>query len=318
MKPSVLVVAHDAGGAEILRAWCGKHKEDFQLLFALDGPARRVFLRDMPDIALSGIESMASFCENDVVLTGTSLEADLERRAIAMARQYGIHCISFLDHWDLYRERFGTFDAFFDGLPDEVWVGDQYAHEIALAQGFPGASLRLVENPYFEEVWALRQKGEVRGEPRSVLYICEPISRKLAAAFGEAARQYDDELAIMEKFFQALCDHQGRFDRITLRLHPSEPRDKYDGITNRYKDLLPVAISGNALLVDDILSHGVIVGIESNALFIGVLLKKPVFSCIPGKQWEISLPHREIHRVTAFYDVFSRARRRHETCYLWR
>lgn len=304
MKPSVLLVTHDAGGAEILSAWYRKYKDAFCFLFALAGPAKRIFARDIPDITPTGIDSMTSFGENDFVLTGTSLEASLERQAIAMARKHCIRCISFLDHWDLYRERFGTVESFCDHLPNEIWVGDEYAYKIALAQGFPQASLRCMENPYFEEIRASKQMRSVCEIPKSILYICEPISRKLFASFGKAAYQYADEFTIMEKFFQTICAHPGQFDKITLRMHPSESQDKYERIVNEYRDALPIAISENAFLIDDILSHSLILGIESNALVIGVLLGKPVFSCIPGKQWEISLPHREINRHTAFSDVF--------------
>lgn len=305
MKANVLLVAHDAGGAEILSAWYARNKTEFHVYVTLEGPAVRIFYRDHQDMEKVPLSFMESFTSNDFVLTGSSLEADLERDAIALAKKIQLPCVTFLDHWDLYRERFGDAERWSVGLPNEIWLGDHYAYQYALQQGFPSKKLRLVANPYLE---LIREEGEARTNSRpegaAILYICEPISRKLAATFGGAAHEYCNEIRLIEDFLEALLAHRGEFDRVTIRLHPSEQKSKYENIMRGYHGKIPLSFSGHERLVDDLLSHTIIVGIESNALVVAIHLGKLVYSCITGKFWEISLPHQEIYRINNFHQIF--------------
>jgi hypothetical protein len=306
MWPNVLLVAHDAGGAEILCAWCKEHQTRHQCFFALAGPARRIFRRDMGEPPLSGLEVMQGFGPHDFVLTGTSLEADLERRAIRLARQAGVRCVSFLDHWDLYAVRFRDAASGAPVFPDEIWLGDDYAWDFALKDGLPRDLLRRVDNPYFAALRrhaaaapALLDDGRLR-----LLFICEPVSRKLLATFGPDAKDYDDELANLGWLLQAASAHREAIAQITLRLHPAEPPDKYQGVAAPYWNTLPLAYSTEISLLNDLLAHSHIVGMESMALAIGVIMGRRVISCITGKAWPISLPHREIVRITDYRQLF--------------
>lgn len=309
MKSTVLLVAHDAGGAEILSAWSAKNRADHRLQVCLAGPAVKIFNRDHQGLSPVPLQFMERLGRSDLVLTGSSLEADLERNAIALAQQLQIPCVTFLDHWDLYRERFGDAGHWRAGLPDEIWVGDRYAYRHAQQQGFPADKLRLVANPYWQ---AIQDQADGGGSETAtgILYICEPIHRKLAAAFGEMASQYHDEMILMEQFLTALRSHRGEFSRVTVRLHPSEQKSKYEAIMAGYQQELPLAFSSKERLVDDLLSHSIIVGIESNALAIAAHLGKPVYSCITGKSWPISLPQQEIHRINSFQHIFQPQRER--------
>lgn len=305
MKPNVLLVAHDAGGAEILSAWFRKMRTDYHVSVAAEGPALRIFNRDHQGVPFVPLSFMDGLRRPDFVLTGTSLEADLERNAIKLAKKNDILCISFIDHWDLYRERFGNESHWFAGLPDEVWLGDHYAYQYAMQQGFPSGKLRLVANPYMEGICEEGKGAADRKKAgNEILYIGEPISRKLAVTFGDRVCQYHDEMVLMRAFLEALLAHRGEFDRVTIRLHPSEKKSKYENLLSGYQEKLPVFFSSQERLIDDLLSHAVIVGIESNALVAAIHLGKPVFSCITGKQWAISLPHQEIRRINNFHQIF--------------
>ncbi len=307
----MLIVSNDAGGAEILSAWCSRHTGRYEINCALSGPAVNIFKRDKITFTQSPIETIGSQEAYDFVLTGTSLEADIEREAIHLAKKHDIRCITFLDHWDLYKERFGDRGNWLTKLPDEVWVGDYYAYYHALKEGFPEGLLRLVENPYFTKILSLRFKFEKKTveearKTRKILFICEPISRKLAASFGEMAIEFDDELENMKQFLAALARNQEKISHVTLRLHPSEDREKYDKVIGGVNISIPLSISNEKMVFNDIIRHDIIVGIESNALVIATLIDKDVFSCITGKQWRISLPHREIKKLMGYDELFAR------------
>src|ERR1039458_3348081 len=79
----ILVVARDAGGAEVVSAWVKKHR-DADYRFLLEGPAVLVFRRKLGMIAiLSAAEMHLSIGAVNFVLTGTGYGSDLEKIAIS-------------------------------------------------------------------------------------------------------------------------------------------------------------------------------------------------------------------------------------------
>ena len=174
MKDRVLMVSHDAGGAEVLSAWCEENRERYDLSYCLGGPAAEIFERDFGNGIGVDLRTIDTLGERDFVLTGSSLEAGLEREAIRRAKSLGVHCITFLDHWDLYRERFDEDQSGDLDLPEEIWVGDEYAYAYALKVGLPDHKLKLVPNPYWAKIRS-QSKRRVKDKPAqgvSVLYIC--------------------------------------------------------------------------------------------------------------------------------------------------
>lgn len=306
MKPTVLLVSHDAGGAELLAAWQRRNEGRFVFQHCLAGPARGVFARHHGETALAGIDAIDRLEPGSWVLTATSLESGLEREAIARAKSRGVRCVSFLDHWDLYRERFGTKENWLHGLPDEVWVGDEYGREHALRSGFPPERLTLVANPYFEWIreGEAARAGEARPSGRRILYVCEPLRVKLAAAFGDRALEYDDEMTSVRKFLESAGRFAGRGWSATLRPHPREDRAKYEGLAAGAPAGVLVSVSREPDLIADLRRHDLVVGVESMGLVIGLLLRKDVYSVVTGKPYEISLPHREIKRLAAYDRIF--------------
>ncbi|MFH0909116.1 MAG: hypothetical protein V1929_10165 [bacterium] len=302
----VLLVSYDAGGAEMLSAWCEARDASDSLTVCAEGPADGIFRRDWPALPRAGLDAMDRFTANDLVLTGTSLEADLERRAMARARKLGIHCVSFLDHWDLYVQRFdagdrpGTFT-----LPDELWVGDPYAYQYAVSQGLPSEKLVVVDNPYVRKVrrLAAAYPGCRADGRRRLLYVCEPFTIKLRA-IHDALEGFVNEDEHLGQFLDAARAHRGDIERITVRLHPRDARERFDEIVRSRAGDLPVRLSNEASLVADIMQHDTLVGVESMALVVGLVVGRTIYSCIPGRTWTISLPHPGIHRITTFESMF--------------
>ena len=305
MKPDVFIVSHDSGGAEILSAWVNEHKERYRFFFCLEGPAIKIFQRDIGVFQNAALADLAALGPQGFVLCGTSLESDLERRAIQRARELKIKSICFLDHWDLYWERFGT-RGDLSRLPDEIWTGDPYAMALALKEGFPENRLKGVPNPRTQKMREMAKGApNAQGVP-SLLFICEPFSRKLKAAFQENAGLYDDEYANMRHFLQALKRNSSFFKKVTLRLHPSEAKDKYARLVHGEQAGGLVAFSNEETLVADLLTHQVVVGVESAALATALEIGCKVVSCITGREWRISLPHEGIEKITDYNHLFTR------------
>ena len=147
-----LIIADNAGGADILAHFVLKNKNKYLFFICLRGPAKKIFKERCPGIKNIALNDFIRKYkrENSLILTGTSYHSNFESKAIKQAKQRGMFCVSFLDHWVGYKERF--LPGF---LPNEIWVGDKFAFELALREGFAKNKLRLVPNPLFKKIKSL-------------------------------------------------------------------------------------------------------------------------------------------------------------------
>jgi hypothetical protein len=289
----ILVVSHDAGGAEIVSAWVKKNKVH-QYSYCLQGPAQAVFSRkllgikiaDCSDLDLSGF---------DLVLTGTSWSSDLEKRMILRAKKNGVKSAAYLDHWVNYRERFGyPAENWLEHLPDEIWCGDGYAMKISQNCGIPVQKLRFVENQYFLQIKEEAQAYSPEVIPHSILYICEPVSEHIQKEHGDEFYLGYNEFTAMKLFLKTLLSSDKRSGPITIRPHPSEKEGKYDQIVTSFENGLQISISNGDQLYEEIQRAETIVGYESMVLVVAILLNKKVFSIIPPQGPPCRLPHAKI------------------------
>jgi len=289
---TLAVVSHDAGGAEILSSYVRKH--GLRPLLVLDGPARAVFARKLGAIDTVPLED--AIAGSSQVLCGTSWQSNLEFDAIGLAKRHSRPCAAFIDHWINYAERFER--ASITHFPDEIWVGDAIAADLARRQFVP-LPVRLVENPYFEDISAelaavcVPSRRGANGV--SVLYVCEPVREHGLLRFGnERHFGYVEEEAL--RFFCSNIALLGApVARIRIRPHPSEKAGKYDWVHAEFA--LPIEAGGQRPLVEEVAESDVVVGCESMAMAIGVLAGKRVVSCIPAGGKPCGLPHPQIEHM---------------------
>lgn len=287
---NVLIAAHDAGGAEVVSSWL-KHQRFASVSYLLAGPAVKVFKSKVDGMRLSDAENCHELQRFQLVLTGTSWGSELEKDVICRARQQHVFVASFLDHWTNYKERF-----LYKGklcLPDELWVGDEYALEMAQAV-FPQHKIVKKQNYYLEDIAAEVRKLSVKasdtGQPR-ILYVCEPRHMK----YGDPGFWGYTEFEALEGFLGYLVAEKINA-QLRLRLHPSEKPGKYDAVIEKYKKRLDIH-SSHATLVEDSAWADWIAGCDSMAMVVGVLGGKKVFSVIPRGGRKMTLPFREIIRL---------------------
>jgi hypothetical protein len=305
-KPRVLVVAHDAGGANILASIIMKYRLEFCWHVAAAGPATHIFapLQNVADAAHFEVaaESLASVIESsapDVVLTGTGWQTRVELDAIRLARERAVPVWSYIDHWVNYRERFGDARRWRANLPDRVLVGDKYAYEIARADSFPIPRLIRVENPYLQSFissFARPQSTSTRHEGVRILFLSEPGNITFPGQSRDAAPCSNSEHAIVDQLVRLISGPLAREGHLTVRLHPSEPENKYRAETALLGDAQVEVHPAHAVsLVHDLLQADIVIGIASTALLAGVSLGQRCFAWVPKGQPSV-LPHDGVRR----------------------
>ena len=278
----LLVVSHDAGGAEIIAAWARRHAPQGFACVA-EGPAQRVFAStDLSAIRmLSPDEALDQLAEFGTVLTGSSWSSDLEKVFVERGRAAGIRTVTYLDHWTDFRERFESGGRL--TLPHEIWVGDEYAERIAKA-AFPGEQIRNVGNFYLSEVAGQVRAASATRQDRSggkrVLFVSEPLSAAAQRKYGDRSYfGYTEHEALAAFLEYARQNWWQVVESIRIRRHPAEATGKFSALVSARP--IPVEECGDAPLVEDCAWADWIAGCQSMALVVGLLAGRQVFSAIP-------------------------------------
>jgi len=287
------VVAHDAGGAEIISSYIRRH--GLRCAFCLEGAAVGVFNRKLGEVKTLPLEDLVA--QSKWILCGTSFLSDLEWRAIGLARQSGKRCVVALDHWVNYRQRFIRHGQW--RWPDEVWVGDETAAGIA-AETLPDIPQTLVRNAYFmdiqDEIRATPVSEHDVGDGLSILYVCEPLRDDGIALYGDERYWGYTEEEALSYFLSNVGVLGDNIARIVVRPHPQETLGKYDWAMQEFD--LPLVCGEKKTLLEQIAACDVVVGCATMAMVVGLLAGKRVVSCIPPGGKTIPLPQTEIEDMS--------------------
>ncbi|MEZ0328301.1 MAG: hypothetical protein ABWK15_01815 [Dissulfuribacterales bacterium] len=307
---TVVVVCHDAGGAEVLSAmiaantyrckWhvIGKDASPAQIVFERKGLKRFwITLKDIDSV--SGIMAAIS---PDYLFYSTGWQIRIEDGFLQWAKKNSVTTVAFLEHWVNYRERFGYPNKGWQrNLPDWIAVGDEIALKLATELELP--HLLYVKNYYFDE---MRQKAATFSSRCQVstsdlcVFVSEPISEGAQKLYGDAAYWGFSELATIESIlnqFTLIEKHFG-VKRLLIRLHPSENALNYSELLLKYPELLTIHSAHESSLIEDIASARLVIGFTSMALFNAYLMGKPVISFIPSKKLKCAVPIPSSCQVT--------------------
>jgi hypothetical protein len=316
-RGTILVVAHDAGGGAVLAAVMSSHEDAFDWKIAVAGPAigsfgvdsgrveRRVFAPEANADLVRWMRDLAPA----LVLTGTGWQTSFELDAIRAARSLAIPSAAVLDHWVNFRERFGNPATWKTGLPDHILVGDRYARDRALGDGFPAAKLVQMENPYLGSFLAgmpLHQTNRTE-VGKSILFISEPTQISFPWQAPVAATRGWEFDAV--KLLASYVELKEPELRLKVRLHPSEHRDKYRALDETLRRVgAVVAAASDRSLQDEIREAAAVFGIGSMALLAACAMGCPVATILPPDGTPI-LPHSGIANchnardIAAFLDA---------------
>lgn len=294
-KKNVLVAAYDAGGAEVIVAYMKKHSDIMSFHCYAGGPAFRVFRRERIPVKAVKDEAgeISRIAEKhrhaDLALLGTGVMSRIEARMLAAVKVRGIKTAVYLESWMNYRERFGyPKKGWQDNLPDEIWVGDTYALDLAKRKFQRGTKVRFVKNEYFGEI-VKRYKNAALSHPpgKAILF----LSLGLTPGVQE---MLEELLHYIAKVKQGMT--------VRIRFHPADARDRYDELISRYQMSVRIEKSREKDIVNDLLRAKVVVGAETVAMVAAVLTKKKTISiACPGLK--SSLPFPQIYRTKRAKDA---------------
>jgi hypothetical protein len=268
-RNTMLVAAHDAGGAEMLCAWIQANSVVVDVV--AEGPAKSIFIREG---CASMLVEKFNVSDYQQIITGTSFTAVLERQIIQQANERGIPCIAVLDHWMHYSERFQVNATLV--LPSTLWVGDQFSEQLAKSI-FTTVPILRVENFYWEKM----KKNVALGRHGCWLIAMENrITRN---------QSWEESLHHMLGW---LC-RQSDVTEVIIRPHPTHNATQVaEYIQSLMWISVPLSISSNSL-VHDLSSCTAVLGYQTTVLALACITQKRAVSLVMNDE-KLSIPLPEV------------------------
>jgi len=291
-KKEILVIAHDAGGAEVIAAYLKKNIEKFDIHAYVAGPAAKIFRREgivfrrIKDSDDAVTRVVRKYRRVDFVLLGSGWMTKIEVVALSVAKEESMKTVVYLDSWVNYRERFGYPErGWKKKLPDEIWVGDRKA-ELLAKQLFSLeiVTIRFVPNEYFRAIKKRAAVFKNKVNNKSGILVISDLRIPNTKGFLREVIVFLSNIKYKHP--------------VVIRLHPAERRDRHNQLISEYKNKLDLSLSSNVDLIKDIVAADVVVGMESMALVVALICRKKVVSMLTdGKNNLKVLPFPEIIRI---------------------
>lgn len=257
-KVTVLVCAHDAGGANLIFAWATRAQNHVTIQQHVAGPADGIFA--------STFAPFQDWSTVDYLVCGTGWQSDFELATMQKAKAQGIKTIAYLDHWVNFEARFQCQNSRL--LPDELWCADEQAISVVTRSSILSSlSVKQIGNYYWRDIYqSLPEK-----KADAILLVHEPV--RDPAADHQKLIQHCLDILLTSK------DHE----RIIFRVHPS-------GL-DTFGEKLLAALQKNFTcdistqnLAEDISSATKVVGYLSVVLAMVANMGKPVNSFYLGEK----------------------------------
>ena len=272
------VVCHDAGAANlVIAALLETNRRDWRAY--MQGPAKKIWESAFPEVVL--YDSIEQAIEgSELLFSGTGWASEVEHESRRVAKSKTLKSIAVIDHWVNYAERFIRNGE--QILPDEIWVTDKHALELALGL-FPEVPVLQVPNYYLEKQLRDITLLDKACSPE-LLYILEPIR-------SNWGRNIPGEFQALEYFISKLPQLGIPEETvICLRPHPSD-------LEGKYKDWMKLHSNMNIKLDDSIsITESLgrakwVAGCESYALVLALMAGRKVYCSLPPWAPLCRLPH---------------------------
>ena len=279
------IVSHDAGAAEILSSYVKNTKGNY--IFVLSGPAKKIFKKKIKNIIISKLDKaeMISF----KLICGTSFKSKIELEAIDKFKKNKKETIAIIDHWINYKQRFFKNRKLI--LPNKMWVFDKYAKKL-IKKIFPKVKIYLKKNFYFSDI-KKNIKNKIKNKNKSnILYVSEPINnlKEIKMNNFKDSREYKT----VKYFFDNIKYITKKNYNIIFRHHPNEDYKKYKWLSDV---IINVRFSKQKSLIKDIQNSDIVIGRQTMAMVVGLILKKKVISCIPPDEKRCMIPFKKIKEL---------------------
>lgn len=245
------------------------------------------------------LNKQPSLAEVETVFLGTSHPASsecYELNCLKEAKQKNIYTISFIDHWVNFKLRF-TDTGGETIYPNEIWVVDEKAKQLAIAEGLPSTLLKVTGNPYhryLKEQWKPAWQGksylsslDIKPDAFHVVFAPDPLSLRNAKE-----KTGFDEAEALRDLLEVISGFNDEHIWLLVKPHPLQP----EGILQKEMEKTTwtkVSFLENADTLELINAADLVIGFFSNFLLDAKALSKKVVRYFPGNDEADLLSHEQ-------------------------
>jgi hypothetical protein len=307
VKPRILVLANDAGGANLLKSIIRIERAlaSWTVCTPKNSPASKVFegMNGLEHLLLEHCDSLDEILSTrpDLLIFNPGWNY-FPREAIAGKKGLGFPIAALLDHWIDYEKRLHKEDA------DYFIVCDNLAFDTASSASL--SPILKLNNYHFKELENFDLKSE-NGMPneKNLLFVSQTISLhneiKLGIDPGFTYLGLEEGKVIenlLENFDQIAAEFQ--ITGIRFRLHPSETEFRHHELVNNFTSIpTSLEIPSSRSLAESAKDAGVIMGINSMAIYEAHILGRPAFAIRPLPSTSITIPIPESQKLDRAVDA---------------
>jgi RimJ/RimL family protein N-acetyltransferase len=272
---SIGVAAYDAGGAEQL-TWILRNLPQKATVY-VNGPAKMIFQNS--GVSFEVVQHLNGILDCELILTGSGWMSSLEVSAIKAAKLRSIPCITVLDHWVNYRERFDSGENI---QPEILATTNRVAYNLA-SKIFPNKF--VLQLPDFQ-IGSYSHAIKTRvNESIYALVLLEPVS-SIDSKFAVTRNE------ILKLMMSAIAAKQNYGLRsVLVRPHPSQMggQTHIDALIQFSGEF---EVSKSATLLEDLQISRLVFGLSSYALYISTMCGIETYSCFAGTEghWTTEFP----------------------------
>ena len=277
----ILFVVNDAGPAKYI-SYILERLDKKQYICLASNISSKVFDEFNIDYLLQYKD--INFNNIKLIITGTCLDAGIDKDLLQIGKQNNIKTISIIEHWSLYKKRFELNGEC--NYPDIIFLNDEIAKQEAIKDGLDKKNLKIVGNPVFENIvqqnYNLDDKNrwkrnlQLNNEKRVITFISEEYKKD----FPIESDEYPgfDEFEVVSDLIENLTID----DILIIKLHPAEDKSKY-GYLEKYKNIKIIRkVDIDKLIV----FSDVFIGMGSMLLLEASFLRDSVYSYRPNEKLE--------------------------------
>lgn len=238
-------------------------------------------------------------CLNEVetVFLGTSHPASsgyYELNCLKEAKQKNIYTISFIDHWINFKLRF-TDAKGETTYPNEIWVVDEKAKQLAIEEGLPEKTINVTGNPYhyyLKSFWKSSWEGKsyfsslnINPNAYHIVFAPDPLSlRNMKEKVG-----FSEEEALHD-ILEVISGFHDETIFLVVKCHPLQPEEILEKEIEKTGSR-NVSLIKNADTLEMIHAADLVIGFYSNFLLDAKALGKNVVRYYPGNEEADLLNH---------------------------
>jgi hypothetical protein len=235
----------------------------------------------------------------DCIFLGTSHPASsdyFELNFLKQAKQKNIYTISFVDHWVNFKLRFTDAEG---GIiyPNEIWVIDDKAKQLAIEDGLPAGIIKITGSPYHHYLktkWKESWEGKsyfsllnIKTNAFHIVFAPDPLSLRNT----KEKVDFSEEEALRD-ILEVISDFKDENIYLVVKCHPLQPEEVLEKEIYKVK-LRNVSLIKTADALELISASDLVIGFYSNFLLDAKALGKNVVRYYPGNdKWDL-LSHDE-------------------------